>query len=814
MTSQPNLLELAKQGDAKAFSTLLDQKLEPKGISTKASTKNGCLHIMLEATKTPPQQPLVDFIQKAVTNLNRGTWQTVKIYGRRTGEDVPDWLEELKVSGSPVQNLEELAKQGDVKAIATLINRILQSQRIIAKVSLKGDCLQVMLEAAQAPDEQTMTESLKPAILRFGIQPITRVKLYGKQTDEDFPDWHQEFSTALQSQDAGIQVCESAENDSSEEVLSASVAPSRLNLDIAVVSNSLYSSLKKALYQPLADRLEAEDEETGIHEKAEVFKDGLEADLKLALGQVARQLVSLAESFGLDLSTSKIEAIVFDITTSRFSGIKLAIKQLEKVTKALLSLDFPEDEDALTASAKSAWNGLLSGGIVGALHSGFDGYSTHNQRQEQIQLVLAEYEKSREKLFLEWEVLWQITYKKICDLISDSYNLDLITYQLFSQAENFCGQSASYSESQKFKEALNAAERAIELNPRFAEAWNCKGYALCGLLHYEDAVKAYDVAIEFDVELVGALKNKGDALQKLECYTKAILIYDQALNLEPDNFWVWLSKVDALCAMGQYEEALKVCDTAITIDPENYFGWYVKATCSVFVDDVEQAVESLKEAAKINLEECRERAKNDIRFDSIRHDPRFKSLMEDSCVGIDYSKLKLFLEAKKWKEADQETARVMCLAAKTISLINADEDEKGFIDPDEALTELSTEEITNFPCVDLNTVNKLWVDCSDGKFGFSVQKEIYQSLGGTQEFDAEIRDKFGDSTGWRVLEADGNSSWRRSDRFEYNFDNAPKGHLPSSLWAGVKDGWFSNRRDRLIALFARMDACLTTGGTV
>ncbi|HAJ59677.1 MAG TPA: hypothetical protein DCP31_10720 [Cyanobacteria bacterium UBA8543] len=31
--------------------------------------------------------------------------------------------------------------------------------------------------------------------------------------------------------------------------------------------------------------------------------------------------------------------------------------------------------------------------------------------------------------------------------------------------------------------------------------------------------------------------------------------------------------------------------------------------------------------------------------------------------------------------------------------------------------------------------------------------------------------------------------------------------LPSCLWAGKEDGWFSNRRDRLIVLFARMDAC-------
>lgn len=447
MPSQPNLLELAKQGDAKAFATLLGQKLEPKGISAKASTKNGCLHVMLEAAKVPPQQPLVDFIQKALINISSPTWQSIKVYGRRAGEDLPDWLEELKVPASPEQNLEELARQGDVQAITTLLNWGLQLQGIIAKVSLKEDCLHIMLEATQAPQQQTMVEFLKTEIFKLEIQPITKVKLYGKQNGEDFPDWHQEFSMALQLKDKSIQVSKSVINNSTEKITSTSVTASRSDSDIVVLSNSFYSSLKKVLYQPLVDRLEAEDKETGIHEKVEMFRDGLEADLKLALGQVGRQLISSAESFGLELSISKIEAVVFDITTSRFSGVKLSIKQLERVTKELLSLDFPEEEDILVASVKSAWNGWRSGGIPGALYSSFDGYTTHNQKQEQRQLVLAEYEKSREKIFLEWEVLWQIVYTEICDLISNSQKISLISYQLFSQAEDFCDQSANYSEN-------------------------------------------------------------------------------------------------------------------------------------------------------------------------------------------------------------------------------------------------------------------------------------------------------------------------------------------------------------------------------
>ncbi|NJO66941.1 MAG: transcriptional regulator, partial [Leptolyngbyaceae cyanobacterium RM1_405_57] len=35
------------------------------------------------------------------------------------------------------------------------------------------------------------------------------------------------------------------------------------------------------------------------------------------------------------------------------------------------------------------------------------------------------------------------------------------------------------------------------------------------------------------------------------------------------------------------------------------------------------------------------------------------------------------------------------------------------------------EELLNFPCEELLAIDRLWVNYSNGKFGFSVQKKIY-----------------------------------------------------------------------------------------
>ncbi len=65
---------------------------------------------------------------------------------------------------------------------------------------------------------------------------------------------------------------------------------------------------------------------------------------------------------------------------------------------------------------------------------------------------------------------------------------------------------------------------------------------------------------------------------------------------------------------------------------------------------------------------------------------------------------------------------------------------------------LDSEDLENFPCEDLRTINQLWLSNSDNKFGFSVQKEIYENLGRKREYNEEVLIKFCDRVGWRTGE--------------------------------------------------------------
>ncbi|MGD1703819.1 GUN4 domain-containing protein [Dapis sp. BLCC M229] len=138
----------------------------------------------------------------------------------------------------------------------------------------------------------------------------------------------------------------------------------------------------------------------------------------------------------------------------------------------------------------------------------------------------------------------------------------------------------------------------------------------------------------------------------------------------------------------------------------------------------------------------------------------------DSAKEVDYTKLRDLLAAGHWKEADLETDRVILQVAGRES--------EGW---------LRYEDVKNFSCQDLGTIDKLWVKYSNGKFGFSVQKQIYQSMGGTKKYNKEVWIAFGNKVGWRK-----GGKWLSYDSLSFS-DKHYKGHLPWGVWAPPGGGY-------------------------
>ncbi len=113
-------------------------------------------------------------------------------------------------------------------------------------------------------------------------------------------------------------------------------------------------------------------------------------------------------------------------------------------------------------------------------------------------------------------------------------------------------------------------------------------------------------------------------------------------------------------------------------------------------------------------------------------------------IGGDFHILNELLAAKKWKEADYETAKILYVVGQE-KLPNSCI-YKSY--PPEYVVE---EHIKVIPIKYLKNIDKLWRKHSNGRFGFSVQKRILEKL--DEDFyvwlTLEGLEKFGDLVGWR-----------------------------------------------------------------
>ena len=122
-----------------------------------------------------------------------------------------------------------------------------------------------------------------------------------------------------------------------------------------------------------------------------------------------------------------------------------------------------------------------------------------------------------------------------------------------------------------------------------------------------------------------------------------------------------------------------------------------------------------------------------------------------SDVGIDYTRLSSLLKVNQWKKADDETFRLIfeiILRLQTSSVYYQSTVEKPMKKRLQSGELFSAEEFEKLPCKDLHTIDKLWTENTQGRFGFSIQKDLWTHINKDGSFTNEAFRRFGEQVGW------------------------------------------------------------------
>jgi peptidoglycan hydrolase-like protein with peptidoglycan-binding domain len=138
----------------------------------------------------------------------------------------------------------------------------------------------------------------------------------------------------------------------------------------------------------------------------------------------------------------------------------------------------------------------------------------------------------------------------------------------------------------------------------------------------------------------------------------------------------------------------------------------------------------------------------------------------DELNDVDLTRLAIYLGGEQWKQADEETVRVLLKqVGKTVN----DSFDRG--------------DIEKIPCSYFTKIDALWQTHSQGKFGLTVQRHLWEKIAATTtgQSNEEIATKLGEEIGHY---REGN--WIIYSETIFDLNTAPVGHLPVLWW---RRGW-------------------------
>ncbi|MDY6807091.1 MAG: hypothetical protein SXA11_25225 [Cyanobacteriota bacterium] len=106
------------------------------------------------------------------------------------GEDALEAsLNKTEISTGTQQKIIELAKQGNPKAIASILNQEIKPTGVSTIAGWKGDILHIILESDQVPNQQSFAPFVEQKIISLKSESLKNVKIHGRQSGNKSVAW-------------------------------------------------------------------------------------------------------------------------------------------------------------------------------------------------------------------------------------------------------------------------------------------------------------------------------------------------------------------------------------------------------------------------------------------------------------------------------------------------------------------------------------------------------------------------------------------------------------------------------------------------
>lgn len=167
-------------------------------------------------------------------------------------------------------------------------------------------------------------------------------------------------------------------------------------------------------------------------------------------------------------------------------------------------------------------------------------------------------------------------------------------------AEAWVGRAALHESRGDFAAATAGYRRAIELHPQFAMAHLLLGHCLVKSGQAQAGIESYNRVLELVPGLPDAWHSKGNAQRELGLVDQAVFSYEQALRTDANHLASLGSLGDLLVSVGRHDAALPILDRLLRLQPDNVDALHLRGQMRFQLNQLNEAQQDFQRALALN----------------------------------------------------------------------------------------------------------------------------------------------------------------------------------------------------------------------
>lgn len=154
--------------------------------------------------------------------------------------------------------------------------------------------------------------------------------------------------------------------------------------------------------------------------------------------------------------------------------------------------------------------------------------------------------------------------------------------------------------SSSLDEQIANYDKAVELDPLFANAYNNRGLSYIDKGEFDRALRDFNTALHLDRQFAWAYSNRGMAYFHKGEYDNAIENLTEAIRLDPTLAIAFTNRGSASNEKGEYDKAIQDYSEALRIDPTYSLAYGGRGVTYMTKGDLDKAIQDFNEAARLN----------------------------------------------------------------------------------------------------------------------------------------------------------------------------------------------------------------------